>query len=46
MGRFWEVHLERASQLNNDWKVVGAEGRKGALLRIHGYVGEGYCDVG
>ena len=26
----WEVHLERASQLDYDWKVIGAEGRKGA----------------
>ena len=45
MGRFWEFTLERATQLDNDWKVVGAEGRKGASLRIQGYVGGGYCDV-
>ena len=38
--------MERASQLDDDWKVVGAEGRKGAPLRIQGYVGGGYCDVG
>ena len=44
-GMIWEVHLERASQLDNDWKVVGAEGRKGEPLRIQGYVGGGYCDV-
>ena len=24
MGRFWEVYLEKASQLDNDWRVVGA----------------------
>ena len=34
MGRFWEVNLERASQLDNDWKVVGADDRKGALVDI------------
>ena len=45
MGKFWQVHLERAYQLESDCKVVGAEGRKGALLRIQGCVGGGYCDV-
>ena len=45
MERLWEVHLERASQLDNDWKVVGAEGRTGAPLRIQSYVGGGYCDI-
>ena len=29
MVRFWEVHLERAFQLDNDWKMVGSEDRKG-----------------
>ena len=38
--------MERASQLDNDWKVVGTEGRKGLPLRIQGYVGSGYYDVG
>ena len=38
MGRFWEVHLERVSQLDNYWKVVRAESREGAPLRIEGYV--------
>ena len=46
MGRFWEVYLEKASQLDNDWKVAGAEGRKGTSLRIQAYVGVGYCNVG
>ena len=39
-------HLERASQLDNDWNVVGNEGREGAPLRIHNYVGGCYCEVG
>ena len=38
--------MERASQLDNDWKVVIIEGREGALFRIQGYVGGGYCEVG
>ena len=42
----WEVHLERANQLVNDWKVVGAGGRQGAPLRIQGYVKGGYYEVG
>ena len=43
MGRFWEVKLERASLLDNDWKVVEAvEAREGAPLRIQGYVGGDY----
>ena len=46
VGGFWEVHMERASQLDNDWKVVGTEGHEGSPLRIQGYVGSGYCDVG
>ena len=41
MERFWEDHFERASLLDNDWKVVGAEGRE----CIQGYVGGGFCDV-
>ena len=32
--------------MDNDWKVVRAEGRKGTPLRFKGYVGGGYCDVG
>ena len=38
--------MERVSQIDNDWKMVGAEGRMGAPLLIQGYVGGGYCDVG
>ena len=45
MWRFCQVHLERASQLDNDWKMVGLEGCKGALLRIQRYVGGGNSDV-
>ena len=41
MGRFWEVHLEKAFQLDNDLKVDGAEGCKGVQIRIQGYVGGG-----
>ena len=29
--------MERATQLDNDWQVIGAEGRKGVPLRIQGY---------
>ena len=38
--------MERASQLDNDWKVVGTDGLKGSPLRIQGYLESGYCDVG
>ena len=38
--------MERTSQLDNDWKMVGAEGREGAPLLIQSYVGGGFCEVG
>ena len=46
MRRLWEVNLERTSQLDNDWKVVGVEDREGVSLRIQGYVGGSYCEDG
>ena len=34
--------MERDSQIDNAWKVVGAEDREGAQLQIHGYVVRSY----
>ena len=43
-GRF--IWKELPSWTMIDWKVVGTEGHEGSPLRIQGYVGSGYCDVG
>ena len=34
MGRFWYVHLETTSQLDNDWKVVRCVSGEGTPLQI------------